>query len=170
MLKIKVATIVDAQQIAKISKQTFYEAFSDQNTKTDMDLFLAANFNIQDTQQEIAEKSNTFYLVYTNNKLCGYAKVIEKDNCDEFPNTKTLRISRIYVLNTFIGQGIGKALMQQCLDFAMKLGKTIIWLGVWENNLAAITFYQKWGFEKVGTEIFVLGNDPQTDWLMKKQL
>ena len=170
MLKIKVATIADAQQISAISKQTFYEAFNAQNTKGDMALFLAVNFNIQDTQQEIADKANTFYLAYTNNQLCGYAKVIEKNNSNEFPNTKTLRISRIYVLNTFIGQGIGKALMQQCLTFAIELGKNIIWLGVWENNLAAITFYQKWGFEKFDTEIFVLGNDPQTDWLMKKQL
>ncbi len=170
MLKIKIATIADAQQISAISKLTFYEAFSVQNTKADMALFLAANFNINETEQEIANKANTLYLVYTNNQLCGYAKVIEKDNSNEFPNTKTLRISRIYVTDSFIGQGIGKALMQQCLNFAIELGKNIIWLGVWENNLAAITFYQKWGFQKFGTEIFVLGNDPQTDWLMKKQL
>ena len=170
MLKIKVATIADAQQISAISKQTFYEAFNAQNTKGDMALFLAANFNIQDTQQEIADKANAFYLAYTNNQLCGYAKVIDKDNNDELPNTKTLRISRIYVQNRFIGQGIGKALMEQCLNFAIELGKNIIWLGVWENNLTAISFYQKWGFQKFDTEIFVLGNDPQTDWLMKKQL
>ena len=165
-----IATIANAQQISAISKQTFYQAFNAQNTQADMALFIASNFNIQATEQEIANKSNIFYLAYNNNQLCGYAKVVEKDTSDEFPNTKTLRISRIYVLNTFIGRGIGNALMQQCLNLAIELGKCIIWLGVWENNISAIAFYQKWGFEKFSTEIFVLGNDPQIDWLMKKQL
>jgi ribosomal protein S18 acetylase RimI-like enzyme len=170
MLTIKIATNADADKISAISKQTFYEAFNAQNTKANMSLFITTNFNIQVTENDIQAKSNTFYLTYTNNQLCGYAKVIEIDNSDAFSNTTTLRISRIYVLDAFIGQGIGKALMQQCLNFAKELGKSIIWLGVWENNLPAIAFYQKWGFEKFGTEIFVLGNDPQTDCLMKKQL
>ena len=52
MLEIKIATIDDAQIISAISKQTFYEAFQLQNTKADMNLFLANNFNIIDTQNE----------------------------------------------------------------------------------------------------------------------
>lgn len=168
MLVIKVATIADAPIISTISKQTFYQAFSAQNTKGNMDLFLANNFNVAATIQEISNAAITFYLAYKNIQLCGYAKVVEEDNAIEFANTKTLRISRIYVLDTFIGQGIGKDLMQQCVEKAKSLNKNVIWLGVWEQNLSAISFYQKWGFKKFGTEVFVLGNDLQTDWLMQK--
>ena len=170
MLQIKVAGITDAPTISAISKQTFYDAFHTQNTEADMALFLASNFSLTQTEQELTDVANTFYLVYSNNKLCGYAKVSGYDNSDEFPNTKTLRISRIYVIDEWMGQGIGKALMQQCINKAKSLNKNIVWLGVWEHNLHAIAFYQKWGFEKFGSEVFVLGNDAQTDWLMKKQL
>ncbi len=170
MLDIKVATLLDATLLSAISKQTFYEAFHAQNTKTDMDLFLASHFGIEATEQELQDVNNTFYLVYEKGILCAYAKVIAVDYPMELPHHKTLRISRIYVLDAFIGKGIGKLLMQTCLAKAASLHKTHVWLGVWEKNQPAIEFYQRFGFEQFGTETFVVGTDPQTDWLMQKAL
>jgi ribosomal protein S18 acetylase RimI-like enzyme len=46
----------------------------------------------------------------------------------------------------------------------------MIWLGVWEHNEHAISFYKKFGFEQFGDHIFMLGNDAQTDLLLKKNL
>jgi ribosomal protein S18 acetylase RimI-like enzyme len=60
--------------------------------------------------------------------------------------------------------------MQRCIEIAKEMHREIIWLGVWEHNQQAINFYTKWGFEKFGEHDFVLGNDVQTDWLMKKDL
>jgi len=170
MIEIKVATIDDTQLISDISKQTFYEAFHLQNTKDDMDLFLASHFSVADTEQELQNTKNIFYLAYSNNCLCAYAKVIDVDYPTELPNCKTLRISRIYVLDTFIGKGIGKLLMNTCLEKAKSLNKTHVWLGVWQQNTSAIEFYKRFGFQQFSTETFVLGADPQTDWLMQKAL
>jgi ribosomal protein S18 acetylase RimI-like enzyme len=69
-----------------------------------------------------------------------------------------------------IGKGIGSALLQNCIDMAKEINREIIWLGVWEHNYRAIYFYTKWGFEKFAEHDFVLGNDVQTDWLMKRSL
>lgn len=170
MLEIKKATINDSTIISEISKQTFYEAFHLQNTKADMDLFLNTHFNVDDTKAELLNLDNTFFLVFDDNVLCGYAKVIDRDNPIELPNCKTLRISRIYVLDAFIGKGIGKQVMNICIEKAQLLDKTHIWLGVWEKNTKAIAFYKRFGFEQFGTETFVLGNDPQTDLLMQKTI
>ena len=75
------------------------------------------------------------------------------------------------VLRTALARkGVGPALMQACMDIAKELKKSVIWLGVWEKNSRAIAFYQKWGFEKFGEHIFPIGDDPQTDWLMKKAM
>ncbi|ULQ53873.1 GNAT family N-acetyltransferase [Flavihumibacter fluvii] len=49
-------------------------------------------------------------------------------------------------------------------------GFPTVCLGVWERNEKAIRFYLKNGFEKLGSPIFLLGNHPQTDWLMGKNL
>ena len=61
-------------------------------------------------------------------------------------------------------------MMKKCLEIAYEMKKDVVWLGVWEHNLRAIDFYSKWGFEKFGTHVFILGDDPQTDWLMAKKL
>ncbi len=60
--------------------------------------------------------------------------------------------------------------MEQCIAVASQKQKEVIWLGVWKQNHSAISFYHKWGFEKFSTHQFILGDDVQTDWLMKKTL
>ena len=45
-----------------------------------------------------------------------------------------------------------------------------VWLGVWEKNERAIAFYRKNGFVAFDTHIFKLGDDEQTDILMKLPL
>ena len=49
---------------------------------------------------------------------------------------------------------------------AKRRGATSMWLGVWERNERAKAFYAKHGFQKVGSQIFVVGSDPQTDHVM----
>ena len=45
-----------------------------------------------------------------------------------------------------------------------------VWLGVWEENPRAIRFYEKNGFVAFDKHIFRLGDDEQTDIMMKKKL
>ncbi len=53
---------------------------------------------------------------------------------------------------------------------ANERGVAYVWLGVWEHNYKAIKFYQDKGFVCFGEHVFVLGEDRQTDFLMKKTL
>jgi ribosomal protein S18 acetylase RimI-like enzyme len=81
-----------------------------------------------------------------------------------------LEISRIYVVKEKIGTGVGKALLEFAISFAQQCNKELVYLGVWEHNKKAIDFYERFGFTKFGEHIFMVGNDPQTDWLFKKNL
>jgi diamine N-acetyltransferase len=65
---------------------------------------------------------------------------------------------------------MGRVLMDFALQKALELGKKTAWLGVWEKNLSAIAFYQKMGFVKAGQHSFRMGDELQTDWVMKKNL
>jgi ribosomal protein S18 acetylase RimI-like enzyme len=53
--------------------------------------------------------------------------------------------------------------MDAVREAARGIGAGQIWLGVWERNARAIAFYMKCGFRDVGTQIFQLGEDKQTD-------
>jgi ribosomal protein S18 acetylase RimI-like enzyme len=45
-----------------------------------------------------------------------------------------------------------------------------MWLGVWERNPRAIAFYLKTGFVSVGSHVFMVGSDPQTDLVLVSPL
>ena len=160
----------DAPLIADLSHQTFIETFASRNTRENMDKFLKEQFSKELLMQEVGDHKNVFLLAFYNQEPAGYARLRENNNPPELQHLKTLEIARIYVLKKFIGKGVGKMLMQKSLAMALRQKVDAVWLGVWEQNLAAINFYQSWGFKKFATHIFMLGSDAQTDWLMKKDM
>jgi ribosomal protein S18 acetylase RimI-like enzyme len=116
---------------------------------------------------EVGAPGNTFLLAHIDGEPVGYARLREGE-ADVQDNK--IEIVRIYAITSMIGKGVGKTLLQACLDIAYKRGKKTVWLGVWEKNDRAIRFYTAWGFEKVSEHDFVLGNDVQRDWIMQKML
>ncbi|MEN9686358.1 MAG: hypothetical protein RLZZ28_2144, partial [Bacteroidota bacterium] len=78
-----------------------------------------------------------------------------------------IEIARLYADTAFHGKGVGKGLMLAALDFAAKIQKKYVWLGVWKENQKAIDFYSSFGFEKTGEQTFLLGDDCQLDWIMQ---
>ena len=165
---IRYATAADAENIARLSRQTFYDTFAAFNTKEDMDKFMNESFSMQKLMTEAGAPENIFLAAFIDDELVGYAKLSESKNPMELEDAEAIEIGRIYAVQKTIGLGVGKALMQACIGIAKEKNKQLIWLGVWERNQRAISFYSKFGFEKFGEHDFVLGNDVQTDWLMKK--
>jgi diamine N-acetyltransferase len=166
----RIASEKDAALIADISRQTFYETFSPQNTPENMDKFMNFQFTREKLMAELHDPENIFLLAYHGDKLAGYAKLRDSEHTEHLENSAAIEIVRIYSITSMIGKGIGKLLMQTCIDIARNRNKAIVWLGVWEKNQRAIDFYTAWGFEKFGEQNFILGNDVQTDWLMKKHI
>jgi ribosomal protein S18 acetylase RimI-like enzyme len=83
---------------------------------------------------------------------------------------KALEIERIYVLKDFYGKKVGQLLYEKAIELAKQVKSDYVWLGVWEENQRAISFYKKNGFEEFDKHIFKLGNDEQTDIMMKLQI
>lgn len=167
---IKQATIEDAKLIADISHQTFYETFAEYNTKQDMEKFLNQQFTKGRLMLEVGAKQNTFLLAYDEGEIAGYVKLRDEKIPSSLYNTNVLEVARIYAVAKKIGKGVGAALMQSAINIAKEKKKELLWLGVWEKNQRAIDFYTKWGFEKFDETDFLLGNDMQRDWLMKKRI
>jgi ribosomal protein S18 acetylase RimI-like enzyme len=167
---VRYATKEDAVLIADLSRQTFYDTFAADNSEADMAKFLSSQFTRGRLMLEVGARDNVFLLVYHLNKVAGYVKLREGKKPEILKDKQLLEIARLYVVKDYIGKGVGKLLMQESIAIAREKGKDIIWLGVWEKNQRAINFYSSWGFEKFGECDFLLGDDMQRDWLMKKEL
>jgi ribosomal protein S18 acetylase RimI-like enzyme len=166
MIQIKTATEQDAELIANISRETFYKTFAEHNTQTDMDKFMSEQFSKEKLMAEVGAGGNTFLLAYVDDEPAGYV-FLKEGSHKNLATNNAIEISRLYALNSFIGKGIGKALMQSAIELAKAQNKETIWLGVWEHNQRAIQFYQSFNFQKFDEHDFILGNDVQRDWLMQ---
>jgi len=170
MLTIREAEVTEAPLIADMSRRTFYDTFAASNKTTDMDKFMDEQFSFQKLVEEVGAPGNLFLLAFTGREAQGYARLRFNNNPPSLGNNKAMEIARLYVEKTAIGTGVGHCLMEQCIERAKQAGCDQVWLGVWEHNQRAIRFYEKNGFVKFAEHPFVLGDDVQTDWLMKKQL
>ena len=164
------ATLDDVDILVKVSVKTFRDTFAEVNTKEDMKIYLAKAFSRDQLVKELNDPASTFLLALDGEKVVGYAKLKVGESRSELNGECGVEIERIYTLKDYLGKRVGKLLMQTCLDLVAESDYKLVWLGVWEYNPRAIAFYEKWGFEKFGSHRFLLGNDLQTDLLMKKKL
>ncbi len=159
----------DAALIASISRETFYDTYAADNTAANMAKFLTEQFSKAMLMEEVVTTGNHFFLAYVDQKLAGYLKLKEAIH-PKLEESSAIEISRIYVYKSFIGKSVGNALMQTAIDFAASNNKKWLWLIAWKQNARALAFYQKKGFEIFAESIFVLGDDLQNDWVLKRRI
>ena len=171
-VEIRKAKTEDAEILAKIGWQSFYDAFADhpKNAPDDMKAYMDEAFSVHSIAKELADEDSFYFVAELDGKIVGYAKLKKNSREECVSGENPLELCRLYSLSDYIGKGIGKALMLESLKFAEENKHDFFWLGVWEYNLRAQEFYRKFGFEKCGEHVFQLGSDPQTDWIMQKQI
>ena len=164
------ATLNSIEQLQIIGRQTFFETFSSGNTKENMTKYLEEGFAFDKLTAELNDKNAEFYFAILDNKAIGYLKLNFGQSQTELKDDKGLEIERIYVLKEFHGKSVGQILYDKALEIAKLKNAYYVWLGVWEKNLRAISFYTKNGFVQFDKHIFKLGDDEQTDIMMKLKL
>ena len=160
----------DLDQLQKIGRQTFYETFSPGNTKDNMNKYLEEGFSTKKLAAELADNNVAFYFAILDSKVTGYLKLNFGQSQTELKDNKALEIERIYVLKEYYGKNVGQLLYDKALKIARQINANYLWLGVWEENPGAINFYKKNGFVEFDKHIFKLGDDKQTDILMKLKI
>lgn len=170
MVEIEKVTPDLAASLLEISRQTFFDAFAHLNSAANIEIYAAKAFTLQRFQNELNNPNSHFYFAKLESEIAGYLKLNLNMAQTDLRDSNALEVERIYVLKQYQGNQIGK----QLLDFAIKeaLDKSLqyIWLGVWEHNTNAIRFYEGKGFKPFSSHEFMLGEDKQTDLLMKLNL
>ena len=167
---IRQATKHDAELVADICRQSFFDTYASFNTKENMDEYMQEHLSKETIMNEVNSSANIFFLAFVEDEAAGYVQLSDKNSPASLEKLNAMEIVRFYAMQQWIGKGIGSTLMKTCIDHAVEKNKEWLWLLVWQKNLHAISFYKKWGFEIFDTSIFKLGKDLQNDWVMKKSL
>jgi len=170
-VRIRRATVADAEALAEFGARTFYETFAADNEPEDMRLFLASTWSPQLQRAEILDSGlDTLLACDARDALAGFAQVRVAHPPAGIEVRKPVELKRFYVDKPWQGQGVARQLMEAAEQAARARGGREFWLGVFERNERARAFYRKCGFRKVGSQIFVVGTDPQTDDVMLREL
>jgi ribosomal protein S18 acetylase RimI-like enzyme len=163
-------TVSDIKAVQQIGIQTFSETFSASNTEENMANYLKEGFSIEKLTREVNNVHSKFFFALDKDRVIGYLKLNFGESQTELKDSKALEIERIYVLNAYHGKKVGQLLYDKAIQVATELQVNFVWLGVWEENQRALRFYKKNGFIEFDKHIFKLGDDEQTDIMMKLQI
>lgn len=169
-IKIIKVTPQAVETLQAIGQQTFLQTFGASNTPENMASYLKKSFSKAQLTAELKNRHSNFYFALRSETVVGYLKVNFGPSQTELQDDNALEIERIYVLQQFHGKQVGQALYNKALHIAKQENMKYIWLGVWEKNYRALSFYKKNGFEVFDKHRFTLGHDEQTDLMLKLSL
>ena len=160
----------DLPVLRDLAEATFRETFSSQNTPQNISAYASVAFDMDRVRAEYENAHSRFWFARTGPDIAGYLKLNTGPAQTEQDLENAMEIERIYATRAFQGRGVGKRLMATALQAAREAGVNWVWLGVWEHNQKAIAFYEHQGFEPFSRHSFRLGDDEQTDVMMKKKI
>lgn len=169
-IKIRLANAEDAELLAKLGKETFHDAFAGNPLmpQEDLRIYLDTAFTVSNISSELNEPKVIFLVAEIDGEAVGYAKLDCGVTTNGVNGKNPIKLKRLYNKQKFIGFGIGKTLIQRCLDEAKRLNCDTIWLTVWKHNEIAQNFYRKFQFEECGTFDFQLGETVFLDKVMQR--
>ena len=157
----------DVDLLQAMALRIFYHSFAALNTDANMKAYTELAYNREQLLVEINDPRSEHYFLCDGDKKIGFLKLNTGEAQSDIRDPESLEIQRIYIDMDYQGRGLGARLLEFVSDRAKALKLKYIWLGVWEKNPDAIRFYQRNGYEIFGSHPFLMGDEGQTDILMK---
>jgi GNAT superfamily N-acetyltransferase len=156
-LALRRASIEDARALAAFASKAFSDTYEGLDDPDDIADYVAEHFNPGAVAKVILDRAAITLLAEIGRELIGYAvlKSVEAPAC--VTGTKPVELARLYLGQRFIGKGIGTRLMLLIHEEALRLGARTLWLSVYDRNVRAVRFYERFGFTKVGGKEFLFG-------------
>jgi ribosomal protein S18 acetylase RimI-like enzyme len=165
-LVIRSALPADATRLAELAARTFRDTFAADNAAEDMALHHALSYGLVQQSRELADPDVSTLLADAEGRSVGYAQLRRGPVPPCVKGEAPIELWRLYVERDWHGQGVAQSLMHHVELEARRAGAGTLWLGVWEHNERAKAFYGKSGFVDVGSHVFMVGRDPQTDRIL----
>jgi diamine N-acetyltransferase len=160
---IRTATPEDASLLAAFAAQAFADTYRDLSDAQEIADYVAEHFRPEVIAAVIRDTSCTVLLAWLDDQLAGYAIVKAEPAPACVAGPAPIHLWRIYLGSAFIGRGLGAALMHEVHAVARQRGARTLWLGVYDRNVRAVAFYERFGFAQVGGQEFLFGGQIYID-------
>ena len=162
------ANAADLPEIDRVFRQSFCDTFAHLYSAEDLAAFLG-KFTPEAWAEEFNDPVYRFRVAEVGGAVVGYVKLgppalpIETD-------ARAIELRQLYVLKEHHGSGVAQALTDWAIDEARRMDGEELYLTVYIDNHRAKRFYDRYGFEALGTYAFMVGNHADEDIIMRKTL
>ena len=157
---IRPALAADVPALTELAVTTYITAFGHSFTPEDLAAHLAHNLAPANIARFVAE--DVVLVAETDGRLVGYVQFGRAGPEYALESDGDQKLRRLYVLNDYQNQGAGTLLMQTALAHPPMQTAPAIYLDVWEHNQGARRFYERHGFEVIGTRQFEVESGAET--------
>ena len=158
----------EAATLAALFRQCFTDTFGHLYRPQDLAAFLAQS-SIARWREELADPDFAFCLVRVAGAPVGFAKLAPVA-LPVTPAGPAIELRQFYLLAGQHGTGLAQRLMAWVLDEARRRSARELFLSVFIDNHRARRFYERYGFERIGTYAFMVGSHADEDELMRLSL
>ena len=145
-MKYRIGTLLDKEKLQNLGLNS-YGQFKNLLTEENWNKLNSFLTN-ENSYSDLLSNSKCF-ICETNNEIIGMAYLIPKGNPTDIFSADWSYIRMVGVNTEFGGKGIGKKLIQMCIDFAKETNEGIIALHTSEFMDAARHIYENIGFKKI---------------------
>ena len=163
---IRLAQPADVDALVELGATTFRETYSPTDDAAEIEDYVATAFTPAIFRAILKDPASTLMVLTADQRLIGYAQLKRSAAPGCVTGPTPIELSRLYLRQETIGKGHGTALMNAVLAEARRQQCATMWLGVYDRNERARTFYRRWGFVDVGTKNFMFGGRAYADPVM----
>ncbi|MGU3389220.1 N-acetyltransferase family protein [Sphingomonas sp. M1A8_2b] len=167
MIAYRDAIPADGPELAAMAKRSFTDTFGTLYRPEDLAVFLDQTFGETGLPAQLFDPAYTVRVgVDEAGAIVGFAKLGPVAFPGDWPAT-AIELHQLYVRGDQHGAGVGPALMDWAIDTARADARTEMILSVYVDNHRARRFYERYGFVEIGRYVFMVGEQPDDDRIMK---
>jgi len=172
---VRPATPQDAAALSGVAAATFALACPPDMSAADVTKFVDLHLTAQRFEEYVADPGRAVLVAEDGGEMIGYAMLVHGEPYDAdvravVRHRPTTELSKIYVLPSAHGSGVARALLDAALEVAREVGAAGMWLGTNQANRRAQRFYEKSGFERIGTKRFHVGDRWEDDFVYERRV
>lgn len=169
-LLIRHATADDVDLLCRLGATTFGETYRLVSDAAELEAYVATHFTRTRVEAWLRDPRARTLLAFLADAPAGYAHVRAAPVPACVADRQAIELSRLYLLASAQGAGLGGALMDAALAQVAALGGRSVWLGAYDRNVKALQFYAHRGFVRVGTHEFEFGGQVHADLVLTRVL
>lgn len=161
----------DAATLAELGRSSFVDAFGHLYTPDDLGAFLESAYSTAALKADLANPDRLFRVAEEDGVMIGYCKLGLDLSLDYDPKgLRIMELKQLYLRGSRTGSGVGASFMDWALKEGRDRGFDAILLSVWSENHGAQRFYARYGFEKWGDTVFMVGKQADAEFLFGLRL